>query len=96
MFILLWNHLKGRVTLPRVVIALIAIPVVVYVFREATRDVLIVDSFTVPKRFEDGGLSAEVISNRIGDAINEIERATSTRMRKETLGSQDDENIPLP
>ena len=63
-----------------------------YVVREATREVLIIDSFTVPKSFEEKGLTGEVMANRIGDTIVKIEGSISTRMKKDALGRLRDED----
>ncbi len=87
------RYLKGKITAIRFVIALFAIPVVIYVYKEATRDILIVDLFTVPRQFQDSGLTAEVMANRIGDAISEIEQSASTHMKKDDMGLVQDEDL---
>jgi tetratricopeptide (TPR) repeat protein len=63
----------------------------VYISRETVRDVVIIDPITVPKRFEESGLTSEVMANRIGDALREIEAGTRTRMKKDDLASLRDE-----
>jgi len=84
-----------QITPARVLIALIAVPILVYVWREATREVLIVDPFTVPKRFEEAGITPEVMANRIGDAMRQIEFDTQISLKKEALaGARDEETIP--
>ncbi len=71
-----------------------------YIYREVTRDVLIIDPFTVPKHFEEAGLTSEVMANRIGDKLHQTETATQTRMKKDNLisfreeGSVPDVEIP--
>ena len=53
---------------------------------------LVIEPFTVPWRFQDSGLTAEVMANRIGGALSQIETATRTYMKKEALGSVRDED----
>jgi tetratricopeptide (TPR) repeat protein len=79
------------VTFGRLLLAVVALPLLFYFYREMTRDVLIIDPFTVPKRFEESGLTAEVMANRIGDALREIEVATRTGMKKDNLTSLKEE-----
>src|ERR1019366_2590344 len=66
----------GRITLGRLALAIVVLPLLFYVYREVTRDVLIIDPFTVPKHFEEAGLTSEVMANRIGDRLRQIEIAT--------------------
>jgi tetratricopeptide (TPR) repeat protein len=88
------------VTFKRFLLALFVLPILFYVYREVTRDVLIIDPFTVPKRFEEAGITSEVMANRIGDTFRQIEQATRTMMRKDNLsfteaeGSLPDIEIP--
>jgi Tfp pilus assembly protein PilF len=77
----------GRITFGRVALAIFVLPLLFYVYREVTRDVLIIDPFTVPKHFEEAGLTGEVMANRIGDTLHQIEIATQTRMKKDNLAS---------
>ena len=73
----------------------LVVPLLIYVFREVTHDALIVDPFTVPKRFQEAGLTPEVVANRISDAVRQIEITTQTRMKKDNLASfQDEGHIP--
>jgi len=77
----------GRITLGRLALAILGLPLLFYIYREVTRDVIIIDPFTVPKRFEEAGLTSEVMANRIGDTLHQIEIATQTRMKKDNLTS---------
>ena len=84
-----------QVTLSRMVLVVFVLPVLFYIYREVTHDALIIDPFTVPKRFEEAGLTSEVVANRIGDALREIEITTQTRMKKDNLSSlRDDGSMP--
>jgi tetratricopeptide (TPR) repeat protein len=90
----------GEITLGRLALAILVLPLLFYVYREVTRDVLIIDPFNVPKHFGDAGLTGEVVANRIGDKLHQIEIATRTRMKKDNLtslreeGSVPDVEIP--
>ena len=75
----------GRITLGRLAIAILVLPLLFYVYREVKRDVLIIDPFTVPKYFAEAGLTGEVMANRIGDKLRQIEITTQTQMKKENL-----------
>src|SRR5579863_5896586 len=88
------NSVKGllrQITFGRFAIAVFVLPLLLYVYKEVTRDTLVIDPFTVPKRFEESGLSSEVVANRIGEALRQIESTTETRMRKDNLTSLHDE-----
>jgi len=73
------------------VIAVLILPTLFYVYREVTRDALIIDPFTVPKRFEDAGLTPDVMANQIGDRLHQIEEISQTRRKKDNLVSLKDE-----
>jgi tetratricopeptide (TPR) repeat protein len=82
-------------TLKRVALAVLVLPFLLYIYREVSRDALIMDPFSVPKGFEDRGLTSEVVSNRIGNTVREIEMNVLTRMKKDNLSSLHDEgSIP--
>jgi len=66
----------GKITLGRLALAILVLPLLFYVYREVTRDAVIIDPFTVPKHFEEAGLTGEVMANRIGDRLHQIEIAT--------------------
>jgi tetratricopeptide (TPR) repeat protein len=72
-------------------IAAFGLPLLRYVYLEVTHVALIIDPFSVPKRFEEAGLTSEVIANRIGDALRQIETMTQTRMKKDDLSLLRDE-----
>src|SRR5271166_4539887 len=90
----------GRITLGHLALAILVLALLFYDYREVKRDVLIIDPFTVPKHFEEAGLTGEVIANRIGDKLHQIEIATQTQMKKDNLtslreeGSVPDVEIP--
>jgi tetratricopeptide (TPR) repeat protein len=55
------------------------------------RDALIIDPLTVPKQFEEAGITSEVMANRVGAALTQIEIATQTRMKKDRLAFHGEE-----
>jgi tetratricopeptide (TPR) repeat protein len=81
----------GEIGIGRLALAVIVLPLLLYLYREITRDVLIIDPFAVPKHFDEAGLTSAVVANRIGDALRQIEDATQTRMKKDNLASVRDE-----
>jgi tetratricopeptide (TPR) repeat protein len=70
---------------------ILILPLVLYIWREVPRDVLIIDPFAVPKAFSEAGLTPEVMANRIGDRLLQIELATQTRLKKDNPTSLPDE-----
>lgn len=62
-----------------------------YVSRELQRDVLVVDPIAVPKDFEDNGLTADVMSNRMCDALRRVESATKAKMKMDNPASSHDQ-----
>src|ERR1017187_1974184 len=93
----------GRITfgrLGRLGLDIFVLLLLFHIYREVTRDVLIIDPFTVPKHFEEAGLTSEVMANRIGNTLHQIEIATQTQMKKDNLtslreeGSVPDVEIP--
>jgi len=94
------SELLKQLTFRRIVVAMFVLPVLFFIYGEVNRDALVIDKFSLPKRFEESGLTSEVVANRIGDALRQIETNTETRMRKDnpTLlrdeGSTPDVEIP--
>jgi hypothetical protein len=82
-------------TSPRFALAVVFVPLLLYLFREITHDALIIDPFIVPARFTDAGLTGQVIAQRVGDHLRHIEVLSRTRMPTDhPLGSQDETVIP--
>jgi tetratricopeptide (TPR) repeat protein len=80
-----------QTTFGRLALAVFVLPLLFYLYGEVMHDAVVIDPFTVPKRFEETGLTSEVLANRVGDALRQIESATQTRMRKDNLRSLHDE-----
>jgi tetratricopeptide (TPR) repeat protein len=76
----------GReITIKRLAIALALAVFIAYIDREVLNDALIIEAFSVPKRYEETGLTSEGISSRIGDALNRMYLSTRTSMHKDRL-----------
>ncbi len=89
------SEILKKITWTQLAITLLALPLIFYVYREVTRDALIFDAFTVPKNFEEAGLTSDVMANRIGENLNQIEEATRIRLKKDNLSSfRDEGSIP--
>lgn len=92
----LWKQL----TFKRLLLFALFLPLLLYLYQEVDRDVLIIDPFSVPKRFEEAGLTPEVVAHRIGNALRRIEVDAHTRAKKDKLtalrheGSQLDIELP--
>jgi hypothetical protein len=71
---------------------MIVLPLLFYVYREVNHDALIIEPFSVPKRFDESGLTPEVVSNRIGDALRQIEIDANTTMKKDRLAQLRDDS----
>jgi tetratricopeptide (TPR) repeat protein len=86
--------LRG-ITFGRVALAILVLPLMFYVIRELTSDILIIDPFIVPKHFEEAGLTSDAMANRLGNTIHQIEVGTRTRIKKDSLISLHDQgSIP--
>src|ERR1700690_3330129 len=67
---------KAIVTILEVTLKFVALPVtiwvfgfvLVYVYREVSRDALIIASFSVPKQFEEAGFTPDVVAHQISNA----------------------------
>lgn len=94
-----FDRLAGWVfLLTKDILGIVLILVVSFLlFRELRREVLIIEPFSVPKRFEEAGLTAEVIAHRIRDAMIQIQADTKTVMKKPNLAAARDEGaMPDP
>jgi len=91
---------RKHIKFTHIMLAFVVFPLFFYLYCEVMHEAVIIDPFTVPKRFDESGLTPDVISNRIGDAVRQIEIVTRTRMKKDNLislhdaGSQPDVEIP--
>src|SRR3974377_697693 len=52
-------------------------------YREAVRQVILIEPFFVPKQMEEAGFSSQAVANRISDDIEEIERSVRTSATKD-------------
>src|SRR5690242_14427266 len=88
----LWGILKEIIS---TVLWIVLLLVLFFIYRETTQDALVIDSFTVPRQFEETGLKPEVVADRIGDALREIEATPQSSVEKDRLvGLRDDQGAP--
>jgi hypothetical protein len=82
----------GNLTLSKVAGFLLVLIVVAYLYRDLTREVLIIEPFSVPKQYADMGLTGEVIANHISDEMSQIEGEALTNEKRVGLKS---DNVAL-
>ena len=80
-FLVAWK----ATTIPRVLLAAFGLPLLLYIWREVTRDVLIIDPLIVPKQLSESGLTPEAMAALVGDRMRQIETSTRTIMKKDQL-----------
>lgn len=97
----MWREARGtvlrkveRLPLKYWVSAAIVVAISSYVYREVTSDDLIIGPFAVPKRFEEAGLSSDVVADRIGNALRHIERY-AREQRTDNLVQLEDYGPPI-
>jgi hypothetical protein len=74
---------------------LIFVFVLVYSYPKVSRDALIIDSFSVPKQFEEAGLTPDVVANRVGNVMQEINADAHAQIEKnEVTSAHDEASIP--
>lgn len=67
------KSLLRLVTPKRLILAVLVLPLLLYIYREVTHDSLIIEPFGVPKHFEEIGLTQEIFAKRVSDALQRIE-----------------------
>jgi hypothetical protein len=73
----------GKVTIKGLSSFSLGIASVIYVFIKVTHPPVIVDPFGVPKSYEEAGLTSQVMADRVGSAMQEIERSTHTSVKRD-------------
>lgn len=72
------------VTLKRVIFTIIGVPLVIYLYSQVfAANIVIIEPFTVPKPYEELGLTSEAVSRMIGDAFSDIEGKARLPMNSE-------------
>jgi tetratricopeptide (TPR) repeat protein len=61
---------------------LLTVIVVPYLYREVTRDVLLIEPFNVPRQYAEMGLTGEVMANHVSDSLDEIEKDAITKEKR--------------
>jgi superkiller protein 3 len=93
---LLWKFVREHLSVKRVLIAALLLPLGLYILDEAfLNNPIIVDSFYVPKRFEDAGFTSEAMSRLIADALLDLEVQANSIMEKDSLALSSDPS-PVP
>ena len=83
LFDFMWRHGVRRITVRGGVFVFLLFPLALYLYTEVfVSNAVIIDPFTVPRRYEDAGFTSEAMSRMIGDAINEIENKADSIMKK--------------
>jgi tetratricopeptide (TPR) repeat protein len=75
-----WKFLTG---LARAVVIFLFCAAIYLTIRQISQSRLIIEPISVPKQFEDAGLTSEVISNRIQADLEKIEAGAVTGVREE-------------
>jgi tetratricopeptide (TPR) repeat protein len=90
----LWTFVAARITWKRAIVTLFAFPIAFYLYTEVfAYDVLVIEPFSVPRRFEEIGLNSEAMGRRIGDALSDIEtQGNSILKQKDRLAFASDPN----
>ena len=90
------TRIPNKVTFRRAAIAVFLVALLLFIYREMSRDVVTIDPFSAAKRFEESGLTPEVVANHIGDALQQIQTVTKTSLKKDVLSLLRDEGSILP
>ncbi|HEX4576102.1 MAG TPA: tetratricopeptide repeat protein [Edaphobacter sp.] len=90
----LLQWLREHITFQRLIFIAISIPLLIYLFSEATRHVVVLDPIVVPRQFSDAGFTSEVMTQRVREKIEEIQRANEFVSRREELSSPGDRGLP--
>jgi tetratricopeptide (TPR) repeat protein len=76
-------------------VTLLVFVLVLYFYARVSHDVLIIDSFSVPKQFEEAGFTPDVVANRIGNTMQEINADAHAQIEKnEVTWARDEGSIP--
>src|SRR5450755_4107416 len=68
-----------------------------HVYREVSHDVLIVDSFSVPKQLEEAGFTLDVVANQIFNTMQEINADAHAQIEKdEVTWARDVPDVEVP
>ena len=72
----------------RAVIILLVCAAIILTIQQVLHARLVIEPIIVPKQLEDSGITAEVMSNRIRDALDRIEATAGTNIREESSESR--------
>ncbi len=90
-----WKHAREQVNLKRFILALFLFPLGLYVYTEVVLNSIVIEPFGVPKRYEEAGLTPEVMSRLIADALGGLEQQANSEIGKDKLAlSTDLSSVP--
>jgi tetratricopeptide (TPR) repeat protein len=95
----IWEHVRKEITPLRILLAFLFIPIAWYVYTEAVRDVIVVESVSVPKAYEERGFTSAVMTLRIAERLQQLEQSLETHSQRDRLmqsGNSDVPNIEVP
>ncbi len=94
----LLQWLRKHITFQRLIFLSVSFPLLIYLFSEATRHVVVLDPIVVPRQFSDAGFTSEVMTQRVREKIEEIQRVNEFASRREELSTSDRglPNVEIP
>jgi tetratricopeptide (TPR) repeat protein len=92
----LWKLAREQVTVKRAVLAAVLIPLGLYIYDEAfLNNAIILEPFSVPKRYEEAGFTPEAMGRLVADALLDLEEKANSRLAKDRLAlSSDPSSVP--
>src|SRR2546427_5181126 len=89
------KHATKQVTRNRVIAVLSLVVVALCVYVGASANLIVIEPFSVPKRYEDAGLTSEVMARLVADALAHLEDQAHSLTRKESFVLASDPS-PIP
>jgi hypothetical protein len=72
----LWAEILKQITLVRIGFVVFLLPIAWYVYTEAARDVIIIDSISIPQAYEDLGLTSSIVTARVAEVLEPLKKQT--------------------
>lgn len=86
---------RTQMNLRRAIPAVLLILLGAYVYAVAPLNSIVIEPFSVPKRYEDAGMTSEVMTRQIADALVDLEEQAHSRMGKDRFVlSSDPSSVP--
>jgi tetratricopeptide (TPR) repeat protein len=90
----LWERGQKELTPIRILLTVLFVPLAWYVYTEASRDVIVVESVSVPKAYEERGFTSAVITLRIAERLQQLEQGIDTYSQRDRLLQSGDSYVP--